>query len=159
MTPDPFAPPTAPSDHADGSWPPRPPAVNLACRLVIASLALGIVSLLPGVRPPRPDDPVVPLAYTLGAVLVFGGLTIWLAIEVLRGKPWARWAMLAYLALGWWLGGGELDDDFMRSPVLGVIDVACIALEAVACGLLFSGAGARWFAALDARRRRQRSGT
>ncbi len=120
----------------------------------MASLALGIVSLLPGIRPPRPDDPLVPLAYTLGAVLVFGGLTIWLAIEVLRGKPWARWAMLAYLALGWWLGGGELGDDFMRSPVLGVIDVACIALEAVACTLLFSGAGAQWFSALAALQRR-----
>jgi hypothetical protein len=148
MTPDPFAPPTAPLESVDPSWPPRPHSVNLACRLVMASLALGIVSLLPGIRPPRPDDPLVPLAYTLGAVLVFGGLTVWLAIEVLRGRLWARWAMLAYLALGWWLGGAELGDDFMRSPVLGVIDVACIALEAVACGLLFSGAGAQWFAAL-----------
>jgi hypothetical protein len=158
MTPDPFVPPTAPLADADPSRPPRPPAVNLACRLIIASLALGIVSLLPGIHLPRADDPVVPLAYTLGAVLVFGGLTVWLAIEVLRGTPWARWAMLAYLALGWWLGTGELNDDFMRSPVLGVIDAACIALEAVACGLLFSGTGAQWFAALDALRRRQRSG-
>jgi hypothetical protein len=33
--------------------------------------------------------------------------------------------------------------------------VACIALEAVACSLLFSGAGARWFVALARLQRRR----
>jgi len=158
MTPDPFAPPTAEVAEVNTSRPPMPRAVSLACRLIMASLALGIVSLLPGIRPPRPDDPLVPLAYTIAAVVVFGGLTIWFAIEVLRGRPWARWVMLAYLVLGWWLGAGELNDDFLRSPVLGVLDVVCIVLEVAACGLLFSGAGARWFAALAALRQRDRNG-
>lgn len=153
MTPNPFAPPTAEVADVNLSRPQRPQAVNLACRLIMISLALGIVSLLPGIRPPRPDDPLVPLSFTLGAVVVFGGLTIWFAIEVLRGKPWARWVMLAYLVLGWLLGAGEMSDDFLRSPVLGVIDAACIVLELLACRLLFFGAGAQWFAALSAMRR------
>jgi len=158
MTPNPFAPPTAEVADVNLSRPPRPPAVNLACRLIMASLALGVVGLLPGLRPPRPDDPVLPLAYTLAAVLVFGGLTIWFALEVLRGRRWSRWVMLAYLVLGWWLGAGEIGDDFMRSPVLGVIDAVCIALEGAACWLLFFGEGARWFVALASRRGRARDG-
>jgi hypothetical protein len=36
---------------------------------------------------------------------------------------------------------------------LGAIDAVCIVMEAVACYLLFFGEGARWFAALAARRR------
>ena len=158
MTPNPYAPPTA--DVADPSpgWPPPPRAVVIACRLVLASLVLGIISLLPGMRPALPDDPVVPWALTLAIVVVFGGLTLWLVLEVWRGKAWARWALLAFLALGWWLGAGQLSDDFLRSPLLGLFGVVSIALEVAACGLLFFGDGARWFAALAALRRGPGSG-
>ena len=153
MTPNPYAPPGADVADVNTARPPMPRAVRVACQLIMASLALGLVSMLPGIRPPRPDDPAVPWAFTLGAIVVFGGLTIWLTLELLRGKLWARWGMLAYLVLGWWLGGGEISDDFLRSPVLGLIDAVCIVLEIAACWLLFFGDGARWFAALAALRR------
>jgi hypothetical protein len=153
MPPDPFAHPSADAADANAPRPPAPRAVRIACRLVIASLALGLVGLLPDIRLPRPEEAAAPLTFTVGSIVVFGGLTIWLAVEVLRGKPWARWAMLAYLALGWWLGAGDLGDDFLRSPVLGIIDAVCIVMEALACYLLFFGEGARWFAAMAARRR------
>jgi hypothetical protein len=158
MTPNPYAPPDAEVADVTSLRPPTPRAVGNACRLIIASLVLGIVSLLPGIRVPRPDDPQVPLAFTLGSVVVFGGLTLWLALEVWRGKRWARWVMLAYLVLGWWLGAGDMSDDFLRSPLLGTLDAVCILLEAIACALLFFGAGARWFAALAALRREPASG-
>jgi hypothetical protein len=53
--------------------------------------------------------------------------------------------MLAYLALGWWLAGSELQENFALSPVSGVIDVVCTAMEAAACWLFSVGNGARWF--------------
>lgn len=153
MTPDPYVPPESEVANSSPQWPKAPKTVSHACRLVLASLLLGLVTLLPGIRPPRPDDADVPLAFTLGAVALFGGLTVWLVIEVWRGKLWARWGMLAYLGLGWLLGGGEVTDDFLRSPLLGTIDAVCIAMEGVACALLFFGAGAKWFATLAALRR------
>jgi hypothetical protein len=158
MTPDPQAPRESNAAGVNRSRPPVPRAIGNACRLIIGSLMLGIVSLLPGIRVPRPDDPEIPLAFTLGSIVVFGGLTLWLALEVWRGKNWARWAMLAYLVLGWWLGAGEMGDDFLRSPLLGTLDAACVTIEAVACALLFFGAGGRWFSALDALRRNARKG-
>jgi hypothetical protein len=153
MATDPFARPSADAVDVNTPRPPVPRSVRIACRLVIASLALGLVGLLPAIRLPRPEEAVAPLTFTVGSIVVFGGLTIWLAIEVLRGKPWARWAMLVYLMLGWWLSAGDLGDDFLRSPVLGAIDAVCIVMEAFACYLLFFGDGARWFGALAARRR------
>ena len=159
MPPNPYAPPGADVADVDASRPPVPRAVSLACRLIMVSLVLGIVGLLSGIRTPRPDDPDTPLAYTLVAIAFFGGLTVWFALEVLRGKPWSRWVMLAYLALGWWLGASEMADDFLRSPLLGTIDAVSIGLEGMACWLLFFGDGARWFAALAALRRGRPAGT
>lgn len=156
MSLNPYAPPESQVTAVQPPWSP-PKAVSRACWLILAALLIGIVSLLPGIRPVRPDEAEVGLGFTAGIVLVFGGITVWLAIEVWRGKPWARWAMLAYLALGWLLGGGALSEDFQRSPLAGSIEAACMAMELAACGLLFFGEGAKWFAA-QAALRRERAG-
>ena len=108
-------------------------------------MILGLVTLLPGVRPERPGEAEIPVLFTVGVVVLFGGLTVWLALKMYRGRNWARWTMLAYLALGWWLAGSEMQDNFVRSPISAVIDVICIAMEAVACWLVTLGDGARWF--------------
>ena len=158
MTPNPYAPPESDVADVKRSRPPVPRAVGNACRLILASLVLGLISMLPGIRVPRPDEADVPLAFTFGSIAVFGGLTLWLALEIWRGKHWARWAMLAYLVLGWWLGAGDMGDDFLRSPLLGALDAVCIVLEIIACLLLFFGEGGRWFAALAALRRRRTDG-
>jgi hypothetical protein len=145
MTPNPYAPPGA--EVADPVLPrsSAPPSVRNACLLIFASLALGLLTLLPDVRLPAPDEPAVPMAVIVGLVVVFGGLTVWFAILVLRGRNWARWAMLVYLMLGWLLVGAELDSEMARAPMAAIIDTFCMAIEMVACGLLFFGAGGRWF--------------
>ncbi|HSW04964.1 hypothetical protein [Aquabacterium sp.] len=102
-------------------------------------------TLLTGIRPDAPGEEPVPAWVTAGIVMVFGGLTIWLAAKTHQGRNWARWALLGYLMLGWWLSSSELTEQFMRSPLVGFIDVLCIGMELAACGLLFGGQSAAWF--------------
>ena len=131
----------------------RPPdAVRKACLLILASLFLGLVTLIPGVQPVSPDAADTPLLVTIFVAALSIGLTVWLAVKVYDGRNWARWAMLAFLALGWWLDGSELTEDFIQSPLAGAIEAICIVMEAVACGYLFFGRGARWYAELSAQR-------
>ena len=150
MARNPFAPPGA--EVADpASQQPSPPAqVKRACQMVIATMVVGIITLFPGVRVPAADDAPVPFLFTLVLIAVFAGLTLWLAAKIMQGRNWARWAMLLYLGAGWVLIGPELADDFYRSPIAAIIDAISIPVEAVACWLLFTGAGGQWFATLAA---------
>ncbi|MEO8923501.1 MAG: hypothetical protein ABI330_11880 [Caldimonas sp.] len=148
MTPNPFAPPRAEVANPLSSQPGSPRAVRRACWLVVLSMFLGMALLVPGVAAPSADDATVPFFITLAVAAFFGGLTIWLAVAVARGTSWARWALLAYLALGWVLSGLQFTDEFLRSPVAGMIEVVCVAMEFAACGMLFFGSGAAWFSEL-----------
>jgi len=153
--PNPYAPPGSEVADPSRTMPPVPPAVRRACLLFLSSLALGLVTLLPGVRPVRPDDAAVPALFTLLVVLFFGGITVWLTWKLYRGRNWARWTMLAYVLFGWWIGASELTDDFLASPLAGLIDLVCIAIEAIGCWALFFGAGAGWYRTLAAARSRR----
>lgn len=139
----PFEPPAA--EVADPASAPMPSSVRVACTLVLLSLAIGICTLMPGVRPPGPDEAELPFGFTLAVVAVFGGITVWLVQMVRRGRNWGRWVLLGYLALGWWLMLDQLTEDFTLSPLLGFLDIASILIEIVAAVLLFIGASARWF--------------
>jgi hypothetical protein len=158
MNPNPYAPPEA--DVADERHPLQPPPrpVRIGCFLILASLVLGVVSLLPAIRVPAPDEPSVPLLVTAVIVLIFGGLTVWFAVEILRGRNWARWAMLVYLGVGWLLVGTELDAELARAPLAAVMDTVSILMEIAACGLLFVGAGGRWFSQPTGQRRADAGG-
>ncbi len=142
---DPFRPPQAEVRDPEAGHGPMPRAVQLACTLVLVSLVIGAVTLLPGIRPEDPAAEPVPLGFTLAMLLFFGGITVWLVRVVQRGRNWGRWALLAYLALGWWLGAGQITDDFNGSPLVGLIDIASIVMEMVAAVLLFLTASGRWF--------------
>jgi hypothetical protein len=153
MARNPFAPPGAEVADPASRQLPAPVQVLRACQMIIATLVVGIITLFPGVREPATDDAQVPFLFTLVLIVVFGGLTLLLAARIMQGRNWARWAMLAYLAAGWALVGPELADDFYRSPIAAAIDAISIPVEAVACWLLFTGAGGQWFSALAARRK------
>jgi len=145
VTGNPFRPPEAEVADAGPGLGPMPRGVRLACTLVLLSLVVGAVTLLPGVRPEPPGAEPVPFLFTLAVLLVFGGLTVWLVKVVERGRNWGRWALLAYLALGWWLGIDQITEDFALSPLVGFVDMGCIVVEMVAAVLLFWGAAGRWF--------------
>ena len=158
MTPNPYAPPRAEVGDPASRPPTSPAAVRRACLLVLASMALGWVTLLPGVSVTLPDDPTIPFVISLAIVAFFSALTIWLVLATGRGARWGRWALLAYLILGWVLTGMQLNDEFLRSPLSGMIEIVCVVIELAACGLLFFGSGARWFAELALARDPKKSG-
>ena len=146
MPSNPYQPPNAEVADAPQTLPPRPRAVRLACQLVLSSFLLGLVTLLPGVDVPRPEDEAIPAVFFIVVVAIFGAITVWLVHTTYQGRNWARWALLAYLILGWFLAAGELSSDFERSPLVGSLNVAVAVMELAAASLLFAGAGAKWFA-------------
>jgi len=152
MPTNPYQPPSADLADPEAENPHPPVSVRRACQLILGSLALGLLTLMPGIRPVTSQDEAVPFAFTAAFALIFGGLTVWLTVKLYRRKNWARWAMLAYLLLGWLLAGSSLNDDFVQSPIAGIIDIVCIAMEAVACWYIFLGGGAHWYAKLANRR-------
>jgi hypothetical protein len=119
--------------------------VRIACQLILGSLVFGLLTLVPAIHGVRPDEAPTPIEGMLLSIVVFGGLTVWLALLTYRGLNWARWALLAYLILGWWMGAEDMTQDFIHSPLAGMINLACMGMEVVAAGLLFVGRGARWF--------------
>lgn len=125
--------------------PPRPIQVRRACYLVLASLFLGLLTLLPAIHGDRPGEPSIPLFFMLSMVILLGGLIFWLVRKIYQGKSWARWGMLAYLLLGWGLAGSALAEDFLYAPLAGVINIACVAMEGAAAWFLFFGKGAKWY--------------
>jgi len=150
MSSNPYQPPGAEVADAPDSSPPRPRSVHLACQLVLASFALGLVTLVPGVDVTRPDDPAVHWAVTLVVVLVFGAITVWLTYATHQRRNWARWALLGYLIFGWFLSAGELPSDLERAPLVGLLGVGAAVIELVAVWFLFTGAGAKWFSGRQA---------
>lgn len=153
MTPNPYAPPGAEVSDPKHMQPAPPPSVRNACLLIGVALVLGMATLLLGVRVPSPEEQSVPRLLTFALVVLFGGLTVWFAFETFRGKNWARWAMLIYLALGWVLVASELNDQLVRAPLSAIINTVCIIMEFMACWLLFFGSGAQWFSQLAAQRK------
>ena len=124
---------------------PRPRAVGLACQLLLISVALSLATYLPGIRVDRAEDAEVPLAFTVLFVAILVSLSLWLIAKSYEGKNWARWANLAYLAIGWWFATQEIGPQFLASPVAGAIEFVVILMELAACGLLFFGIGNHWF--------------
>lgn len=131
---------------ADVSGPPRrsdppPTIVEVAVRLLWASLALGIPSALYEVS--RSTDPVDGIVTFIGqsATLALGSYVI---LGVYRGKNWARIVSLLLTLL-------EVPLLFFgfAPPGAAVIEVICNwvagALDVVALYLLFTSPGSKWF--------------
>jgi hypothetical protein len=128
--------------------------VRIACGLVLTSLAVGVLTMLPGVR--RAE--AMPAGSTAIEWLAYAGfvaLAIWFTRRSWQGRRWARWALLVYLAIGWAMYALTLSDEMVAAPMAALVNTLCLAMELSACGLLFFGAGARWFAALRSAARLQ----
>lgn len=139
MSDNPYEPPQAPLSDPVG--PARPIAVTRASWLLYASLALGTITMLPGMRGEE-----FSLAANLVLLAIFGGLTVWLVHQTGQRKGWARWCLLAYLVFGWVLTFGIDSTTAGSSPLAVLLDYVCGILEVAAAWWLFTGPGARWFA-------------
>jgi hypothetical protein len=148
----PYQPPNATVEGAPSPRASRPPLIALACKILWINLAVGLASLLPVVRGYWWVDPEgkVPVAVSLGIGLVliaiFGGLYVLLVHLTGRRHNWARWALLAFLAFGWYMNLGEIAETAVKTPFAALVDVGSFFAEATACCLLFVSRDAAWFA-------------
>ncbi len=143
----PFQPPRADVEDPSSGFGPRPDSVKHACAIVLISFAIGVLTQIPGVRPEPLGEAEIPFWINAALFLVFGALTLWLVSAVYSARNWGRWSLLVYLGLTWLLGVGLVMGDLQSTPILALIDLACIGMEVVACGLLFFGPGGKWFRA------------
>jgi len=150
MTTDPYKAPKAPVADVDIGQDavPRPASVTLACRLLWATLALGVLSLVPGVRTGLwVDLEKVPgaVALMLGFVAAMLLIEAWLIRLVARCHGWARWGLLVYLIVGWLMTFSDFSASIEQGMIAVVIDLVTGAAEMLAMGLLFLSAGRTWF--------------
>jgi hypothetical protein len=152
MNVDPFKAPTAQVADRDTeperNQPPRPASITLACRLLWATIALGLLSLIPGVRHGLWDDyansPVAVLL-VLAVIAFMTGIEIWLIRLVARRHGWARWALLIYLLAGWLMTFSDFSGSIEQGMAAVLVDLLTGLAEMAAVGLLFLSSGRSWF--------------
>ncbi len=143
-----YAPPSAEVADvgaADALLAARPRSVVWACALMLASMLIGLVSLLPVVDPPMPGEPAAMTALIWGITLVFTTAELWLLGCVWRRRNWARWVIVSLALLGIVVSLPIIGEDWARSPLLAGLGIAGVAISAAAAALLLAGASARWF--------------
>jgi len=127
----------------------RPASVTLACRLLWATIVLGLLSLIPGIRNDlwsdyaRTPDAVI---FAMAFVVVVALLEAWLIRLVAQRHGWARWALLFYLIAGWLMTFSDFSSSIDQGMAAVIIDLASGITEVVAAWLLFLGRGRIWFA-------------
>jgi len=150
MTNDPFRAPEARVADADSRPDPasRPPSVTLACRLLWATLFVGVLSLIPGVRSglwSGLDQSPGGVAFVVGFAAVTTVFEAWLILSVGRRRGWARWLLLAYLLMGWLTTFSDFSTSIDEGMAAVIVDLASGIAEMVAAGLLFLGSDRTWF--------------
>lgn len=151
MNIDPFKAPTAKVADIDArrDHEPRPASITIACRLLWATVVLGLLSLIPGVRHGLWDDygnAPMAVGLALGFVAVMAGVEIWLIRLVARRHGWARWALLAYLLVGWLMTFSDFSGSIDEGMAAVLVDLVTGIAEMAAVGLLFLSSGRFWFA-------------
>lgn len=125
----------------------RPRSVAWACALVLASIVIGLISLLPIVDPPMAGEPAAMTALIWGVTLVFTAVELWLVSCVWQRRNWARWLMVALTLIGIALALPVIGEDWTRSPLVAGLGIVEAVLSALAAVLLLTGPAARWFEA------------
>lgn len=126
---------------------PPPPSVTRAVWLLWASMIVGILSMVPGVRRGIWDeiDGAAMIAMVVIAFVLYALLAALIALTH-RRHNWARWVLLALLVLEWMLMLAEPESTLAQGPLAVAIDAVISAAELLACYLLFTGAAREWFA-------------
>ena len=120
----------------------RPDQVTAAVRLLIGSVALGMVTsaLLWSHLTSRAS---------VGFVLTIQGVTTallgWLIYKMWQGRNWARITFVVLTALGLPFYVSTLKEYFSVSSAAGCVSLVQTALQLVAFYLIFVGPGREWF--------------
>jgi hypothetical protein len=130
----------------------RPRSVAWACVLLLASMAVGLASLLPGIDPPIPGEPAAMTAMIWGITLALLAVELWILHCVWQRRGWARWTMVALTAFGIAVGIPVIEEDWTRAPIVAWLGIASGALSTVAAALLLARPAANWFKGVAAGR-------
>jgi len=107
----------------------------------LVSLALGLASTVPAIRPDAWDR--LSSGVVIGIAFVLS-LYVWLVFMVYSGRNWARWVVVIFLAFGW--VSDFADPKWLtQSMIAQLADLVTTALEVYACFVLLRGQGAAWF--------------
>jgi hypothetical protein len=130
---------------ADALLAARPRSVVWACALMLASMAVGFVSLLPVVDPPMPGEPVAMTALIWGITLALVAVELWLVRCIWQRRNWARWVMVALTVASLAASLPVIAEDWTRAPLVAWLGIASSVASAGAVVLLLVRASARWF--------------
>ena len=143
----PYKPPDAHvADAAELARVPRPPEVRRAIIAFWISWALGLLTLIPGVREGVWDNPELPAGVTLAITIVFGAFSAWMIVMVGRGHNWARWVWVVFVALTYLLMAVDPTGWDKQGHLAFGVDVVTAVLEMYGSYLILTGPGAVWFA-------------
>lgn len=123
----------------------RPRSLVWACLLMLASMAVGLISLLPWIDPPIPGEPAAMTAMIWGITLALLAVELWILRCVWQRRSWARWVTVALTVFGIAVGMPVIAEDWTRAPLVAWLGIASSALSAVAVALLLTRPAARWF--------------
>ena len=138
----------APQSHVEDPEEPRKPKPSAVRRAILVfwiGWGLGLVLLLPGVTSELPEGSEVPAALIFGLQAVFAALTAWLIVMTSRGRNWARWVLVIYVALTWSVLALDPSAFLNEKPLAVAIQGFVLVLDVYGCILLLFGAGAEWF--------------
>ena len=142
----PYQPPQARvADAAELARGPRPPAVRRALIAFWIGWVLSFLTLIPGVREGFWDDPEVPVAVPLVMAMLLGTFSAWIIVMVGRGRNWARWTLVVYIALTYVLVALDPAGWEKQGPLALGVDAVTLVLDLYGCYLILTGESARWF--------------
>jgi hypothetical protein len=120
----------------------KPIQVRFAVGFLYASLVVGIVQSFLALYPIGSQSS---MAFTIAAMVVVVGATIFLVAMIALGKNWARIAFLALFAIGIPCSIPGILQGFADSLLAGLVSIIQEALQVTAIILLFQGSSDAWF--------------
>ena len=120
----------------------RPREVAMAIRLILLSLALG---LLVSATQAAQRVSGVPLVLTLVIVVVFYGVLALFVSRISAGRNWARIIFLVLVVIGLPFAVPTYIGQLRQNLLLGVVGIVILILQVVGTYLLFTKNSNAWF--------------
>lgn len=120
----------------------RPREVAMAIRLILLSLALG---LLVSATQAAQRVSGVPLVLTLVIVVVFYGVLVLFVSRISAGRNWARIIFLVLVVIGLPFAVPTYIGQLRQNVLLGVVGIVILILQVVGTYLLFTKNSNAWF--------------
>jgi hypothetical protein len=142
---DPFSPPKSPVEMPVVIVP-RPAKISLAVNLLWITVALSVVTLIPGIRDGLWDDQSgFSFVIMLVIMAIIFGLYGVLIYFIGQGHNWARWLSFVLFLVGLISIYGDPDELITQGGLAVGMELLISALEICAFVLLFQKSSSRWF--------------